>query len=45
MTDDDDDEDIRNFLDAMDRALAVHEAGHAVVAMGSVQMSCSSRST
>jgi hypothetical protein len=34
MTDDDDDEDIRNFLDAMDRALAVHEAGHAVVAHG-----------
>lgn len=29
MTDDD---DIRNFLDAQDRALAVHETGHAVVA-------------
>jgi hypothetical protein len=29
---DDDVEPIRNFLDAQDRALAVHEAGHTVVA-------------
>jgi len=31
---DDDDADVINFLEAMDRALAVHEAGHAVVARG-----------
>jgi hypothetical protein len=27
----DDDLDLTNYLEAMDRALAVHEAGHAVV--------------
>jgi hypothetical protein len=32
MTEDDDDEEIRNFLEAQDHALAVHEAGHTVVA-------------
>jgi hypothetical protein len=29
---DDEETDLSNFLEAMDRALAVHEAGHAVVA-------------
>ena len=32
MTDDDDKIALSNFLDADDRALAIHEAGHAVVA-------------
>jgi hypothetical protein len=32
MADDDDEVDVRNYLDAQDRAVAVHEAGHAVVA-------------
>jgi hypothetical protein len=32
MTDDDDEADLHNFLHAQDHALAVHEAGHTVVA-------------
>ena len=32
MQDEDDNSDVGKFLDALDRALTVHEAGHAVVA-------------